>query len=116
MSGTDDSKLFSEIVAFNDFFAGHSAKTELLLPSREQVGLVYRFITEAPASADRIKYAFINELGFGKTSVAVRVMEELGLIKKDERNIYQAVNKAEKTNLMNSDTYKLLTERSGKND
>ncbi len=114
MSGTDDEKLFDDLSSFNDFLSGQEIDAEKILPSREEVGEVYRFILEKPALEDRIKYYFMNKIGFGKTLVAVKTLVELGLIDKDSSGKYSAVQGAVKTNLTNSKTFRTLCERSGK--
>lgn len=116
MNGTDDEKLFKEISILNDFFSGEAVDTALIFPTRQEVGEVYKYISEKSSSIDRIKYAFINSLGFGKTSVAIKTLEELGIIEKNKNGVYFAVKGTAKTNLINSPTYKKLSERSGNND
>lgn len=111
MSFTDDEQLFAEIPAFNDYCAKAMADTSLLLPSREQVGEIFRVICEKPVLADRVKYLFMNKIGYGKTCIAIKTLEELGLIKKSEKGILSGVGSAQKTSLLNSATYKDLSER-----
>lgn len=116
ISGTDDEKLFKEFAIFNDFMTGDGADTSLIYPSRQEVGEVYKYICEKPVLADRVKYFFMNSLGFGKTAVAVKTLEELGLIEKNSKGLYFAVSGAAKTNLTNSETYKKIGERSDNNE
>ncbi len=113
MSGTDDEKLFSQTEAVNDFFANSSCDYSLIFPKREEVGEVYKFICEKPVLAERIKYVFINSLGYAKTVISIQTLEELGLISKNQNGLYYAVNGAKKTTLNNAPTYKKLIERSG---
>lgn len=115
ISGVDDERLFGEICAFNDFCAEKQVNTSLILPSREDVGVIYKKICEKPILADRVKYIFLNTLGFSKTSISLITLEELGLISNDN-GLYFANPNAPKSNLLNSKTYKLLAERSGNND
>lgn len=115
MSETDDEKLFLEYAASNDFFAGKEYDYKLLLPSREEVGEIYKKISEKVILEDRIKYLFMNKIGYGKTLMALKTLEELGLIEK-QNGIYRAVLGAQKTSLTNSITFKTLNERSGNND
>ena len=116
MSGTDDEKLFGDLSAFNDFLSGYECETSELLPSREEVGEVYKFIAERPVLEDRIKYFFMNKIGFGKTLVSIKTLEELGFIEKTSSGKYNAVQGAVKTSLTNSEIFRTLSERSGKDE
>jgi len=113
MNGTDDDRLFNELSAYNDYYAGEETDLSLLLPTREQVGVVYKSICEKAANEDRIKYLFMNSIGYAKTCIAVKTLTELGLIAKNQKGFYYGVKEAPKTSLTNSPTYKILTERSG---
>lgn len=112
MNGTNDDKLFNDLWLLNDWQAGKDIKYADLLPDRPEVGEVYKFIIKEPVNEQRIKYVFINTLGLAKTTVAIKCLEELGLIILNN-GLYKAVNTGEKTNLLNSPTYKELSERSG---
>lgn len=111
MSHTNDDILFKEIEAFNDFSMGADANISLLLPSREQVGEIFKFLSEKPVMQDRLKYLFMNKIGYGKTCIAIRTLQELGLVEINKNSFISAVKGAAKTNLLNSQTYKLLSER-----
>ena len=113
MNGTDDDILFKELSAYNDYCAGGDADISLLLPTREQVGTIYKAICEKAILPDRVKYLFMNSIGYGKTCMAIKTLEELGLIAKNQKGLYYGVNNAPKTSLLNSATFKTLTERSG---
>lgn len=112
MSGTDDTKLFGEVAALNTYMAGGTADISRILPTREQVGLVYKKICEKALSAERLKYIFINSMGYARVCIALKVLEELKLAVRDGKGIYSAASGVEKTSLMNSHTFKELTERS----
>lgn len=114
MSETDDSKLFSDLSNYKSYSVGRDFTTENLIPTREEVGKVYNYIGNNPSIEEKIKYKFINNLGIGKTLIALRVLKELSLIE-EKNNILYKVPTCEKTNLMNSSTYKDLNERSGYN-
>ncbi len=113
INGTDDESLFESVNEYNSYMSNRDFNVSSVLPTREEVGGVYKKICEEPVLADRIKYIFINSLGYAKTSVSLTVLEELGLIIRDEKGILRAVTNL-KTNLINSETFKFLTERSGK--
>lgn len=112
ISGVDDETLFETICAYKDFLSCNNADISLICPTRAEVGEIYKVICEKPILEDRIKYLFINSIGYGKTAIALKTLTELGLISKNEKGIYSAVSGVAKTNLTNSPTYKNLSERS----
>ncbi len=116
MSGTDDDSLFSEIMSVNDFFADKPCDYSLIFPSRADVGEIYKYISEKNVLAERVKYNYINSLGYAKTVISLQTLLELGLITKNENGVFSAVKDAKKTALTNSPTYKILAERSGNSD
>lgn len=115
VSGIDDEKLFQDITNCRDFFSGLNVNSSSILPTREEVGEIYKSLSK-PMLEDRIKYLFINKIGYGKTVIAIKVLEELGLISKKENGMYGVVPNAPKNNLINSKTFKILTERSSNNE
>lgn len=110
ISDCDDERVFDSISEYNKFFSGMECDALMILPSRAEVGVIYKKITEKPILEDRIKYIYLNEIGFGKTAVAIKTLIELGLITKNN-GVLSAVNNAVKTDLLNSNTFKTLTER-----
>lgn len=108
ISGTDDNELFSSLFAYNDYLSGNEYEAQLLRPTREQVGEIYRMIRKSPISAERIKYLGISSPGYAKTQISLTVLAELGLIKL-ENGRYSGAATA-KTNLEQSATYRKLTE------
>lgn len=107
--GTDDDALFASFYAYQDYLAGGSASPELIVPSREEIGEIYRLIRRAPVGAERIKYLGLSSPGYAKTQVALTVLCELGLIRLE--NSRYVGTTAEKTNLERSETYRRLTGR-----
>ncbi len=108
MSETDDDKLFHDISNFNNFMANKKYNAKEITPTRQEVGLVYKKILQKPILLDRVKYSYINTLGYAKTMVSIKTLEELGLIFLKNGKYYSEPN-SEKTNLLNSKTYSFLT-------
>ena len=108
--------LFKDIFLYDDFISGSQTEYSALFPTREQVGEIYKYILGKKVLSDRIKYVFLNSIGFAKTSVALKTLEELGLIVIGADGFIYASSENKKTNLMNSPTYKYLSERSGRNE
>lgn len=113
MSGTDDERLFKEIDNFNRYVSGRDFDLNLLLPSRAETGVIYKFIAASPAAEDRIKYVHLSTIGYAKTVISLITLTELGLIKKDSAGLYRTAGVHTKTELTNSAVYKGLLERRG---
>lgn len=110
-NGTDDGRLFSELDHFNRFMSGNAFDTERLLPTREETGAVYKFISSSASSEERIKYMNLSSVGYAKTEISLMTLTELGLIKKDGNGKYRITEAKAKTDLKNSPTYGKLLER-----
>lgn len=110
ISGCDDDAIFNSLNQYNSFFSGNDCTVSQILPTRTEVGVIYKKIAEKPILEDRIKYIFLNDIGFGKTAVAIKTLTELGLIY-EKNGVLAAVNNGAKTDLLNSITFKTLTER-----
>ncbi len=108
MSETDDDKLFSDISDFNNFMSDKPYNAIKLIPTREEVGNIYKTVCQKPILQDRIKYLYLNSLGFAKTMISLMTLEELGLITL-KNGKYFAESSAPKTSLLNSETYNFLT-------
>lgn len=115
-SGTDDNRLFDEIAAASDYLSGYETDVSLIAPSRDEVATVYKFIKEKTVLEEAVIYSFINTLGYGKTDMSVKILLELGLVVEIGDGKLKAVLNSQKTNLTNSETYRNLIERSGKDD
>lgn len=113
MSGTDDEQLFKEIDSFNNYMSGRDFDVDLLLPTRAEMGVIYKFIAAGPVSEDRIKYLHLNTVGYAKTVISLMTLTELGLIIKDGLGVYRTAGVHTKTELTNSAVYKGLLERRG---
>ena len=96
--------LFIAAINFNLFLKNMPFDAVSIAPTREEIGNVYRTITQTGILADKIIYSFINTLGYGKTMVSLIVLEDLGLIYKDNDKYFKNAN-AQKTNLANSTIY-----------
>ena len=107
MNNTNDDLLFSQMENYNNFYSGYEFNPKLIVPTREEIGLVYKFILQKPVLTDRVRYVFLNTLGYAKTELSITALLELGLILKNSDTLYANKN-SQKTDLLNSSTYKLL--------
>ncbi|MBP3706807.1 MAG: hypothetical protein J6J13_06140 [Clostridia bacterium] len=109
LNGIDEEKLFSDIFEFDNYISGNKYAPDVLFPSRQEVGEIYKAICKMPSVEERILQRFLKTCGFAKTQTALKTLVELGLIYK-ENGVYGALSST-KTDLLNSATYKQLSER-----
>lgn len=110
ISGVDEDRLFGEIENYDRLLSDVSGDVALALPSREEVGGLYRTILNAPVKAERVKHINLKGLGFAKTMIAVDTLLELGLVTEEDGVLY-GVKGATKTELSNSKTYNNLLKK-----
>jgi len=115
MSGIDEETVFEEISAYHDYRSGISCQRELLLPTRTEVGMIYKQISSGALLRDRLEYLNLKGLGYAKTQIALTTLCELGLIT-EKNGVLSAVKGVQRTDLLNSDTYRKLTEGGKVND
>ena len=111
MSGTDDERLFREIDSLNNYMSGREFDVNLILPSRAETGVIYKYISSTPATEERIKYVHLSTVGYAKTVISLMTLTELGLIIKDSSGAYRSAGVHTKTELTNSSVYRELLER-----
>ncbi len=107
VSKTNEDELFSSLYNYRSFVNALPYNAGIITPTREQVGEVYRYITENGVLQDKIIYNFITSLNFGKTKVSLDVLQDLELIYKKDNKYYKNIN-CKKTNLANSSIYQKL--------
>lgn len=110
MNGVDEDKLFDGIDIFERYMSGENINASDLLPTRQEAGLVFKKILGNSVNTERFKYIFANDLGYAKMRIALTVLCELGLADIADGCV-TAVKNAQKSDLLNSDTYKKLYER-----
>ena len=108
ISGIDDDRLFYDISQYNNFMASKEYNPKNLTPTRQEVGMVYKTISQKPILFDRIKYLHLNSLGYAKIMISLKILKELDLVVFNNNQI-EAKLSVEKTNLLNSKTFSLLT-------
>ena len=110
LSGESET-LFDEVDLFARLMSGRDGAYGDLLASRAQIGEIYKYITASPRLEDRIQYLFSQKIGYGKTMASLAVLQELGLIEKDNIS-YRAVQNPQKKDLSNSAIYRKISEGS----
>ena len=104
MNGTDDDKLFSELFLWEDYLLKKDRDYTPIAPNRQEIGLIYKYVCQNNQLTDKVKYHFINSLGIGKTLASTKILEELGLLRK-ENDMLIGIKTGEKTELEKSITY-----------
>ncbi len=107
-SGTNDDELFKSLELMESFLAKKENNYNLICPTREEVGEVYKYILQSYVSEDELKYYFINTLNVGKTLIALKVLEELELAERNSKGLICGIKAQQKTDLELSQTFKLL--------
>ncbi len=110
LSNVDENILFGQIENYDKLMSSREGDPVSALPSREEVGVLYKNILNNPIKFERIKHINLNTLGYAKTMVAIKTLLELGLvIEKD--GVLCGVKGASKTELTNSETYNYLVKK-----
>lgn len=106
LSAVDQNVILSQLDQFDAFVSKGQYNAEQLLPTREQVGEVYKYILKFSPSDEKVATVFSTTLGVAKTRIAIMVLSELSLIDASGEMIVPL--NSQKTDLTNSKTYKLL--------
>ena len=105
ISGIDQDRLFSDISKTEDFIVNKKVSPDIV-PTREEIGVVFKEISRKPLKVAKAKHQFLNGMGYAKSNNAIMILKELGLIV-DNDGFYITVP-AKKTDLIYSDTYRML--------
>ncbi len=108
LADIDEAALFSDIESYEGFKAKREYSPERITPTRAEVGEIYRAITQNGVSGEKLVNMFLRRLGYGKIKISLDVLSQLGLVKL-QNGKYSLLPTAEKTNLMNSEIFSLLT-------
>ncbi len=106
LSNINEAAVISDMAVFDSFMLTSHVDASALLPTRDQVGTVYKCVDENGISLEKIKFMFTHNIGYAKTQIAVKVLHELGLIAFRGGRLYCGT--AQKTDLSNSTTYSFL--------
>ncbi len=110
LSGVDEDVLFSQIENYDNLMSSRQGNPVSALPSREEVGVLYKNILNNPVKFERIKHINLNTLGYAKTMVAIKTLLELGLINEKDGVLF-GIKSVTKTELTNSQTYNFLAKK-----
>ena len=115
MSDFNDDAYFEGKCSYEDYISFGMLDGSDIFPTREQVGEVYRLVTAVPIKNERLEFLKNGDLGYAKTSVATTALCELGLVSQNH-GVLTGHPTAQKTDLLNSKTYKDIYERVNKSE
>ncbi|MBR2043965.1 MAG: single-stranded-DNA-specific exonuclease RecJ [Clostridia bacterium] len=82
LAGINDTLLAKEIAIYDDFCSLVPDDYSSIAPTREECGMVYKYIKHEKASVISVEQRFMNELGLAKVKIIIDVFVELGLIER----------------------------------
>ncbi len=110
-SGLNDDELSDNIAIYEDFKSGHNNNYSEIIPTREEIGVVYKFLLKNPASTDRIVTANLSSVGYAKSLIAAQALCELKLCSvfdNDGIPVIKVTNSGAKVNLSDAAILKKL--------
>ncbi len=79
ISGIDEEKTVSDMALYEAFKSGEKSDFEDIIPTREEVGVVYKNLLSSPASIDKIITSNLLGIGYAKALIAAEALCELKL-------------------------------------
>ncbi len=79
ISGADEDKIIAEMDLYEAFKSGVDKDYSSIIPTREEVGSVYKFIKRGYVSLDRLVVANLLSVGYAKTLVSAAALCQLKL-------------------------------------
>ena len=79
ISRADEEKIISDIELYEAFKSGEFADFDDIIPTREEVGIVYKALLSSPASIDKIITSNLLGIGYAKALIAAEALCELKL-------------------------------------
>lgn len=110
-AGLNEEVLARQIDTYEKFKSGIFADFDEIIPTREEVGIVYRNLLSKPASLDRITCTGVSTIGFGKALVSAEALCELKLCSffdVDGTPVLKVTDKGAKVNLADAPILKSL--------
>lgn len=110
-SGINEEKLIKDIALYEDFKSGYSKDFADILPSREEVAVIYKQLLTKGVGLNKLVAANINGLGYAKTLITAEALCQLkicSLFDVDNIKVIKVVNSTTKTNLTDAKILKQL--------
>ena len=109
-SGLDEEKVASQIEMYESFKSGINRDYYQIIPTRQEVGEVYKFLLSRPVCLDKLICSHLGGIGYAKTLVCAQALCELKLCSVfdvDGTSIIK-VTSGEKVNLNDAEILKKL--------
>ena len=109
--GLNEEKLINEIALYEDFKSGVEKEFSKILPTRQEVAVVYKQLLQKGLSLDRLIILNLETLGYAKTLIAAEALCELkicSLFDMEGVRVIKVVNTETKVNLDDAKILKQL--------
>lgn len=109
--GLNEEKLINEIALYEDFKSGVEKEFSEILPTRQEVAVVYKQLLQKGLSLDRLIILNLETLGYAKTLIAAEALCELkicSLFDMEGVRVIKVVNTETKVNLDDAKILKQL--------
>ena len=110
-SGINEDKLITDIALYEDFKSGKEKDYSSILPTREEVGVIYKQLLKSGLTLDRLTVVNVDKIGYAKTLVSAEALCQLGIcafFEVDGVKTIKVVNSEKKTNLTEAKILKQL--------
>ncbi|MBR5485227.1 MAG: single-stranded-DNA-specific exonuclease RecJ [Oscillospiraceae bacterium] len=112
LSGVNYDNYFIHSQIYERYCIGEAEDVSLLVPTREEMGRVYRFIRSNAAicTSNEVIYCRLRDMEYGKLRIIMDIMQELELIEIASSNGRQTIKVIPKTEKVNLESSQLLQE------
>lgn len=110
-SGINEEKLIKELSLYEDFKSGNTDDYADIIPSRDDVVIIYKQLLKQGYSLDKLVTMNLNSVGYAKTLIAAEALCELkicSIFDIDGVKVIKVTNSETKTNLMDAKILKRL--------
>ncbi len=117
-SGIDEEQYEKGIINYESFKSGSDFSASVLLPSRKEIAVVFKYLREKNSKIlkEKVINSLLRYLPLGKLYSSIDILCELGLINSEingEEEFLEISQISQKTDLENSDIYKSLLKAGG---
>ncbi len=101
-SNLKEDALFEQIDLYENFKSGISGDYSKIIPTRQEVGIIYKQILSSPAGLDRIINANLETVGYAKALISAEALCQLGVFgffEYDGEKLLRVEDKNKKVNL-----------------
>lgn len=110
-SNLNEDALFEQIDLYEKFKSEIDSDYSKIIPTRQEVGVVYKQVLSNPVGLERIINANLDSIGYAKALISAEALCQLGIFKffdYDGEKLLRVEDKAKKVNLSDSDILKRL--------